>query len=90
MAQLEFKDVLIAQLISPNNAASSCGGLWQKEGQACDLTKLTVHSKREDDKIDALLADLTKRVNEFHSWIKQVNYTSVPGITKDEILYFKV
>ena len=90
VAKLEFKDVLIAKVISPANAASSCGGLWKKEGQACDLTKLTAYSKSEDDMIVAMLADLTKRVNEFHSWIKQVNYKSVPGLTENQILYFKI
>jgi hypothetical protein len=62
----------------------------EKGRSDCTLGKLTAYSKSEDDKIDAMLADLTRRVNEFHSWIKQVNYKSVPGLTEDEKLYFKI
>jgi hypothetical protein len=88
--KLELKDVFLAKDISPANASSSCRGLWRKEGQASDLAKLTAYSKSEDDNIDAMLVDLTKMVNEFHSLIKEVEYESVTSLTEDEKLYFKI
>ena len=88
--KLELKDVFLAKDISPANASSSCRGLWRKEGQACDLTKLTAYSKSEDNQIDAMLADLTDMVNEFHNRIKLVNYQSVTSLTEVEKLYFKI
>ena len=90
VTQLDFKSVQLPNVIPPANAASSCGGLWKREGQACDLTRLTAYSKSEDNKIDAMLVDLKNMVNEFHSRIKRVNYQSVTSLTEDEKLYFKI
>ena len=88
--QMVPKEVHLPDILAPENAATSCAGLWQKEGQACDLAKLRAYSKSEDDKIVTMLADLNKRIDNFHCWINQVNYKSVPGLTEDEKLFFSI